>query len=198
MGEREKNFPLIAPIGETTGKNRQEKLGNPFFNRQHAARIWFIVSTISIALIFGVEKKEKKKKEAFLPRHFSTLHPIVGIGKRVSRSFSITYLAPREHLRVSSWGFEELIYGLVWGNNMIFLLVLFHAFFTRDIFMADWEGFFSFGDYFFFLLFFPFYDTWTVNVIKRNRKIKAFHLVEKRKRNLFEIIHSYNLFYVRY
>lgn len=92
-------------------------------------------------------------------------------------------------------GFEELIYGLVWGNNMIFLL---HAFFTRDIFMADWEGFFLFGDYFFFLLFFPFYDTWTVNVIKRNRKIKAFHLVEKRKRNLFEIIHSYNLFYVWY
>lgn len=181
------------------GKIDRKNLGIPFLTGNTLREFDLSFRRYRSLWFLAWKKKRKKRKKLFCLVTF-LLCILSWESESVSRGVSrlrISRLANIYESLLES-GFEELIYGLVWGNNMIFLLVLFHAFFTRDIFMADWEGFFSFGDYFFFLLFFPFYDTWTVNVIKRNRKIKAFHLVEKRKGNLFEIIHSYNLFYVWY
>lgn len=145
-----KRIFLWSPRLVKRGKNRQEKLQNPFFNGQRAARIWFIVSTISIALIFGVEKK---KEELFC---LVTLHSYRGNPKSVPRRVSRLRLANVYESLLES-GFEELIYGLVGG---IWSFCSFYStFFLRVTFSWQIEkdmDFFSFSlrDYFYFFLLF--------------------------------------------
>lgn len=186
---------------------------------------------ISIALIFGVERKKKKKEEKKKKEQVFCLVTFasysVGIGKCVSKSFSITYTRTFTSLFFLSRDLKNWFMMDLHGeenNTIFFARFIPRGFFTRDIFMADWEGYGYFLFFFSFrfrfrcgiIFLFPFsLFTRTINVIKRNRKIKTFHLVEKKKiflvesfyiirlkvniRYLFEIIHPYNnLFYVWY
>lgn len=126
------------------------------------------------SLWFLAFKKKKKKWRLFVTLH--RLHR--GNRRKVCLEEFLDRVSRLANIYES--GFEELIYGLVGGNNMIFFARFTFHVFSRVTFSWQIEkdmDFFRFRCGIIFFFFF-FYDTWTNKCQKRDRKITFFHLVE--------------------